>query len=112
MENEKQIFTAEEFLISKHKDNRFAYGRNLGDIIEEYGGTQALKEMLIEFAQVHVTAAVKAAAKKACLLISESDSSLPYSDDHYVSYNDYGEKVDVTVDFKSILNSYDLNNVK
>ena len=95
------ILTAEKFLKSKQKQtNDNLYPCRVYTI--HGGGTvladNVIPKMLIEFTKLHVTAALKAAS------ISKST---------YVSYDLDGSRTHPTgLNKDSILNAYDLNNIK
>ncbi len=65
-------------------------------ISERSGGGYIQEEILITFAKLHVKAALEAA--------SEQGKGM--------YYNDYNEEVECSVDKWTILNAYDLNNIK
>lgn len=64
------------------------------------------EELLIEFAKLHVEAALKAAAENSNLLLTDKKGNTKTTS----GYDAYGSIA--TVNKKSILNSYPLDNIK
>jgi len=73
-----------------------------------------MKECMIEFAKLHVEAALEEASKKANMLgVTQHNNNAPdvYEDFIYVS-NDNGPDYGYTVNKESIINAYPLENIK
>ncbi len=88
------IPTAEEFLTKIVVDNNNSF-----DIKESSDITNDVTEAMIEFAKLHVEAALKAASEKA-------------KTKNKWDGNTGSEFCDTVVDSESILNAYDLNQIK
>lgn len=64
---------------------------------------------MLEFARMHVTAALKAAAEKALISGTWDDE---FTDDRLKTRDQDGNWIDVGADGNSILNAYPLENIK
>ena len=93
-----KIPTAEEFLLQNNdKDFRLSMsGLNVSDV-------------MIEFAKLHVEAALKEASKKSTILENDKDIGSKYTWD---AYNTSNRDIDYEVNKDSILNAYPLKNIK
>ena len=100
----KQIPSAEEFLKA-----------NANDISYEEGvmfAADVTADILIEFAKLHVQAALEAAVTNAKINIEarfKGENRNSQSDCYFYDFKEMGGKREIRVHKDSILNSYDLN---
>ena len=90
-----EILTAEEFLESQHE--------TVPNI--EFD----IRQVMIEFARMHVEQALKEASDKATLLTDGEDSRISR---YVVSDGNHYSETEIDVNKDSILNSYPLSNIK
>lgn len=69
-----------------------------------------VKNMMIHFAQLHVEAALQAAANNAKIAVYSKDNKI-LSDMYYTNFRNAGKR-EVIVSKDSILNAYPLDNIK
>ena len=98
-----KIPTAEEFLKSNHCDGVFLLKNMASPDGIEGNHYERVKKAMVEFAKLHVKYALKVASKKA----ETKSRKKTYKAS---SGTEYGYKI--TVDKKSILNSYLLTNIE
>lgn len=98
MKNET-IPTAEEFF------NEFCKKRTR---VGQLNNIERL-DIMVEFAKLHVEAALKAASEKATLL---ENGNLTYFDRYIVEEGNHYSETEIDVNKDSILNSYPLENIK
>ena len=88
--------TAEEFL------------RKNIDYVLEKDCKEDVENAMIEFAKLHVEAALKAASEKARLLV---DGKLTYFSRYIVDEGNHDSETEIDVSTDSILNSYPISNI-
>ena len=99
---EKEILTAEEFL----NDQGIPIDKLQNLPWFDYGN---MSTWLVEFAKLHVQAALEAASKEATLL---EDDKLYDSNRYVVDEGNHYSETEISINKDSILNAYLLNNIK
>ena len=100
----EQIKTAEEFI----KENTPQH--HLGDLKIPCYYPPAIQKMMIEFAKLHVEAALKAAYTNSKIIGTWGKED--WEGINIATRDEYGGWIDVEISEKSILNSYPLDNIK
>ena len=120
LKNLDNMITAEEFLKDKFRKIYLSHPESFKDKISEKiylelhvtgrvnGTEQNYPEMMIEFAKLHVTEALKEAFNNSEMRVSENDTN-----EHPSFTNNYDDGyVTITVSKNSILYAYPLENIK
>jgi hypothetical protein len=103
----EKLSTAKEFYLNKVFPTSFINRRDEVELcFETSPDAKQSVEIMIEFAKMHVEAALKAASEKSLIKVSNYKGSHTTEELSVVDYTD------ATVDKDSILNSYSLDNIK
>jgi hypothetical protein len=98
----KQVLTAKTVLKNFEEDTIIFRDANRVPII--YFTEKQTKDLMIEFAKMHVEAALKEASEKATMYDDNEDCHFEDEEGNYPEY--------LLIDKNSILNSYPLSNIK
>lgn len=102
----KQLPTAEELMTKAANEHSYeTWGEMMYDT-HEHSQIEYTREVMIEFAKLHVQAALESASEKSNLLLTDKKGNTKTTG----GYDAYGSIA--TVNKQSILNSYTLENIK